>query len=123
MPRRTVKLTDDARDSKPGCVSVNVDRQIRVEMFENGRGGKAAFEFFKGSLAFRRPMKVLAFSKERGDAGYNVGISLNESTIKIRETKEYLNFLNVSGDWPILDGSNMIGVHGDAFRRDDETKE
>ena len=123
MPCRTVKLTDDAGDSKPGCIGMNADRQIGVEMFENGRGCKATFEFFEGGLAFRRPMKVLAFAKEGGDAGDNARVSLNEAAVEICKAEEYLDLLNIGRSRPFVNGNDAIGIHGNAFGRDDETKE
>ena len=123
MPSGAVELTDDAGDGKTGCVSVNADRKIGIEVFENRCGSKAAFEFFERRLTIGGPVEMLAFSKEGGDAGHNARVSFNKAAIEVCKAEEYLDLLNVGRSRPFVNGNDAIGIHGNAFGRDDKTKE
>src|SRR5882672_4425406 len=50
------------------------------------------------------------------------GISINETMVKVGETKEGLNILDFPGFWPILDNLDLVWGHGEAFRRQHVTE-
>ena len=43
VPDMSVELADNARDCKVGCVGMNSNRENRIEMLENWRGGESEF--------------------------------------------------------------------------------
>src|SRR5882724_8022411 len=47
----------------------------------------------------------------------NFGISKNESSVKVGETKERLNIFDLLGFGPILDYLDFVRRHGEAFGR------
>jgi hypothetical protein len=64
-----MELTEDARDGETGGVCVETNREIRIEVTEDGSGGETAFEFLKGFLSLGGPFKTLIFAKKRRDRG------------------------------------------------------
>jgi hypothetical protein len=60
-----MELTEDAKDSETGGICVETNREIRIEVTEDGSGGKTAFEFLKGFLSLGGPFKTLIFVKKR----------------------------------------------------------
>ena len=40
-----MELAEDARYANAGCVGMDSDWTIRIEMFENGGGGETTLEF------------------------------------------------------------------------------
>jgi len=80
-----MELTDNARDSEAGGVGMETDREIGVEVTEDGSRSKTTFEFLKGFLSLRGPMEILILAKESGDSASDARISLDKATIKIGE--------------------------------------
>lgn len=44
-------------------------------------------------------------------------------TVEVCKAEEYLDLLNVGRSRPFVNGNDVIEIHGNAFGRDDETKE
>jgi hypothetical protein len=95
---------------------VDTDGKIGIKVFEDGTGSEATFEFFECGLAFGRPVEALAFSEKGSDAGDDAGISFNKAAVEVGKAEKYLDFFNVCGRWPFLNGDDAIRIHGDAFR-------
>ena len=92
-------------------------------MFENRGGGEPGFEFFKAGLTISRPVEFLAFSQEGCNGGCDAGVSFNESTVEVRETEEYLDFLDVGRGWPFIYGDDTIGIHRNTIRGNNKSEE
>lgn len=75
---------------------------------------KGAFELVEGLLCIVGPFERMVFAGEGGEWFDNIGVFVNESTIKVSEPEEGLNFADVSGDRPRLDNFCFRGIHGDA---------
>src|SRR5277367_4339784 len=99
------------------------DREFRVEMTKNRSRREQGLELIEGSLGFGGPDKTLTFAQQAGDRNDNTGISLDEATVEIGESQEYLNIEDRLRNRPFGDGINAFGIHGDAFRGDDESEE
>ena len=102
---------------------MDADREIWVEVFEDGPRGKTTLEFVECRLTFGGPVEALAFLEKGGDRGDDTRISFNKAAVEVGETEEYLDFFDVGGSGPLIDGNDTIRVHGDALGRDDEAKE
>jgi hypothetical protein len=60
-----MELTEDARDGETGGVRMETNREIRIEVTEDGSGGETVFEFLEGFLSLGGPLKPLIFAKKR----------------------------------------------------------
>ena len=56
---------------------------------------------------------------ERND---NVGVVMDESTVKVHKSEEGLNVLNFLWFWPVGNGFNFLHGHRESVRRKTETK-
>jgi hypothetical protein len=92
-------------------------------MTKDRGGGKTTFEFIKSFLSRRQPFEALGFAEERRDWGGDVGITVDESTVKVGNAEEDLNIVDGGWGWPFRDCSNTIGVHGDTVEGNDEAEE
>ena len=63
MTMGIMKLAYNARNRKSRSIGVQANGKIKVEVFEDGGGGEAAFQFIKCGLGLARPVEPLAFSK------------------------------------------------------------
>ena len=123
VPLVAMELTDDARNGETGGISVETNREFGVEMTEDRGRSETTFEFFESFLSLGGPMEILVFAEESSNRTCDAGISLDKSTIKIGKAEKDLDILNRSRNGPFCDGSDAIGFHRNAVRRDDETKE
>ena len=57
--------------------------------------------------------------RERND---NVGVVVDEATVEVRETEEGLDVLHLAGFWPIGDGFDLVGGHGESVGRKAESE-
>jgi len=118
-----MQLTDDTRDGKTGGVGMETNRKIGVKVTKDWSSCKMTFEFLKGFLSSRGPVKLLVLMEKcRNGAGY-ARISFNKATIKISKAQKDLDVLNGGGNWPFRNGDDTIRFHRNAVGRDDETKE
>src|SRR5277367_8171 len=85
VPLITMKLTDDARDSKTGCISVKTYGKVWIKVTENRSGSKTVFEFVKGLLSLRGPIELLILAKERRNRSGYTRVSFDKTTIKVCE--------------------------------------
>src|SRR5271169_3054268 len=99
------------------------DRKFRVEMTEDRSRREQGLELIEGSLGFGGPDKTLTFAQQAGDRNDDARVSFDEATVEVGESQEYLNIEDGFGDRPFVNGANAFGIHGDAFRGDDESEE
>jgi hypothetical protein len=62
-----VKLVDDAGNCKSRSVCVKANRQVRIEMSEDGCRGEEGFELVKGDLTFGEPVEAFILLQKIGD--------------------------------------------------------
>src|SRR5271155_562171 len=99
------------------------DREFRVEMTKNRCRREQGLELIEGSLGFGGPDETLTLAQQAGDRNDDTRISFDEKTVEIGESQEYLNIEDGFRDRPFVNGANAFGIHGDAFRGDDESEE
>ena len=59
---------------------------------------------------------MLALAQQVGNRNDNTGISFDEMTIEIGESKKYLNIKDRFENRPFSNGVNAFGIYGDSFR-------
>ena len=57
---------------------------------------------------------------ESGKRNYGVGIMFNEASVEITKSKKGLDIFDLSGNRPIEDGLNLLGVHSKSGWRKNE---
>src|SRR5271168_3281810 len=98
------------------------DREFRVEMTKNRSRREQGLEFIKSGLGFGGPDKTLTFAQQAGDRDDDTRVSFDEATIEVGESQEDLDVEDRLRNRPFGDGANAFGIHGDAFRGDDESE-
>jgi hypothetical protein len=87
---------------------------------EKRSASEGGLEFGEGVFAsgVKDPWSV--FAGESGEQNYDVGVSVNEMSIEVAETKEGLNIFDFAGCRPVGDGLNLLGIHRQASRGQDK---
>ena len=118
-----VELAKDTRNSEAGGVSVEMNREIWIEVTEDRGGGKTTFEFIESFLSLSRPFEAWILPEEGRHGGGDVGITVNESTVEVGEAKEDLDIVNGGGSRPFGDHRYTVGFHRNTVRGDNEAEE
>src|SRR6266850_823086 len=92
----------DSSESIVRSVSFDCDLSLWDPMGKDQSCGESLFKCFKGRMALIRkvPCGILVGNTYKWNSDF--GISINEMTVKVGETKEGLNLLDFPGFWPIL---------------------
>ena len=119
----SVGLGYDTRHSESRRICMEHDREFRVEMTEDRSRREQGLEFIKSGLGFGGPDETLTFAQQAGDRDDNTRISFDETAVEVGESQEDLDVEDRLRNRPFGDGANAFGIHGDAFRGDDESEE
>ena len=116
-------LGDDRSDRIVRSVSLNNNRSVRVEMHQDGGLGEGSLEGLERLGVVRAPSErgVLAGEVNQGDN--DVRELHNKSAIRVGETQEFLDCLEVSWGQPDTDHVSLGSVHSDARGSDHKAQE
>jgi len=115
----------DGKDSSNGIVQsigLHNQRSIRDPVSKDRSGGEGLLQEVKGgaTVLTKIPRNVFAGKpRERYD---NVGVVENEAMVEVRKTEEGLDVLHLAGFWPVGDGFDFVGGHGEAIGREAEAQ-
>src|SRR5712671_5911637 len=115
-----VGLFKNGTESEVTSIGDDTKRKGRIREGKDWGDGKGVNEGAKGRFLGRGPNVGDVFLCESKERVCNLGIVLDEATVKVAKAKEGLEFLN--GLWlrPFGDTGNLGRVHGDgSFRNDD----
>ena len=121
VPLGIMELTNDTRDSKAGGVGMETNWEIGIEVTKDRSGGKTMFEFLKGYMSLRGPVKLLILAEEGSNGSSYTRVTLNKTTVKVGEAQKDLNVLNRGGNRPFCNGDDVIRFHRNTTKRNNET--
>ena len=118
-----VRLRNDTGQGQTRGISVERDRELGIEVTEDRFGGKEGLKAVEGFLRAGVPFEVLTLTEECGDRDDGSGIAFYEATIEVSKAEEYLDLGNRTGNRPLSDCGDAIGVHVNPVRGDNKFEE
>ena len=91
-------------------------------MSEDRSRGKSLLQEVESGVTIIGEFPRSVFAGKPCERNNNVGVVVDESTVKVRESEEGLNVLNFPWFWPIGDGLNFLCGHGESIWRETETE-
>jgi len=108
----------DGKDSSDGVVrsiSLHSQRSVRDPVGKDRSGGEGLLQEVKGgaTVLTKIPRNVLAGKPcERYD---DVRVVEDETMVEVCKTEKRLNVFHLAGFWPVGDGFDFVGRHGEAI--------
>ena len=118
-----VGLGNDSGDCEARGISMEGDREFRVEVSENWGRGEQGLQLVKGFLSSRIPFEVSTLAEKRRDWDDNSRITDYEPAVEIGEAKKDLDFGKRTWNGRFGDGSNAVSTHMNAVRGNDKPEE
>jgi len=84
---------------------------------------KKLFQLIKCLLTVLSPVPGSIFSGQLGEWGHCFGVSMDETSVKVCESKESLDIFQLAGSGPILDDFDLALVHLEALWAEHKTQE
>jgi len=78
-------------------------------------GGEGLLQEVKGGATVLTKIPRNVFVGKPCKRYDNVGVVENEATVEVRKTEEGLDVLHLAGFWPVGDGFDFVGGHGEAI--------
>ena len=110
---------EDCSEGVVGGISFNDNLGVRNPMGKNRSRSESLLERPEGFPTSIGEVPSYTFPSESGERNYDVRIFLNEAVIKVAETKEGLNVLDIPRFWPVQDSSDFLRGYCKSFRRQD----
>ena len=91
-------------------------------MSEDRSRGKSLLQEVESGATIVSEFPRSVFAGKPCERNDNVGVVVDELTVKVHESEEGLNVLNFLWFWPIRDGLNFLCGHGESIGRETETE-
>ena len=110
-------LGENSPESVVGGVCLDGQREIRLEMVEDGSRSEGLLEGAEGCIRLAGPDELDPFASEGGEGGGEKGVVEDELAVEVGEAQEGLDLLHRLGGRPLQDSGNFCWVHANASLR------
>jgi hypothetical protein len=112
-------LLEDGTNSKARCISGDNEGEERIGNAEDWGASQGGLQGVEGGLCLGGPQVQDVLVCELNQWGCDARIVRDKSMVVVADAKEGLQFFQCLGDWPGLDGLDLLGVGRNALIRDD----